>query len=165
MGSSGRPRRAGPCGRACITTTARPLRSASPPAIPFPLRFTDFDVLDHVNNAVYWEAVEEELARRRELRAPLRAELEHRAPIEPGAEVEVVIEETATELGAVAARGRRWIGLRLGDDRAALKRPAALADHVLQMAVDRAGLGLAGEAEVLQVGVGLAVGHRALGAR
>ena len=50
---------------------------------PFPLRFTDFDVLDHVNNAVYWEAVEEELARRRELRAPLRAELEHRAPIEP----------------------------------------------------------------------------------
>jgi acyl-ACP thioesterase len=63
---------------------------------PFPLRFTDFDVLDHVNNAVYWEAVEEELARRRELRAPLRAELEHRAPIEPGAGVEVVIEETAS---------------------------------------------------------------------
>ena len=58
------------------------------------MRFTDFDVLDHVNNAVYWEAVEEELARRRELRAPLRAELEHRAPIEPGAGVEVVIEET-----------------------------------------------------------------------
>ncbi|HET9601472.1 MAG TPA: acyl-ACP thioesterase domain-containing protein [Acidimicrobiales bacterium] len=60
---------------------------------PFPLRFTDFDVLDHVNNAVHWEAVEEELARRRELRAPLRAEIEHRAPIEPGAEVEVVIED------------------------------------------------------------------------
>ena len=59
----------------------------------FPLRFTDFDVLNHVNNAVYWEAVEEELARRRELRAPLRAELEHRAPIEPGAEVETAIVE------------------------------------------------------------------------
>ena len=59
----------------------------------FPLRFTDFDVLNHVNNAVYWEAVEEELARRRELRAPLRAELEHRAAIEPGAEVEVAIVE------------------------------------------------------------------------
>ena len=58
-----------------------------------PLRFTDFDVLNHVNNAVYWEAVEEELARRRELRAPLRAELEHRAPIEPGAAVEVAIVE------------------------------------------------------------------------
>jgi acyl-ACP thioesterase len=60
----------------------------------FPLRFTDFDVLNHVNNAVYWEAVEEELARRRDLRAPLRAELEHRAAIEPGADVEVVVEET-----------------------------------------------------------------------
>ena len=58
---------------------------------PFPLRFTDFDVLNHVNNAVYWEAVEEELARRRELRAPLRAELEHREAIEPGADVEVAI--------------------------------------------------------------------------
>ena len=50
-------------------------------------------MLNHVNNAVYWEAVEEELARRRELRAPLRAELEHRAPIEPGADVEVAIVE------------------------------------------------------------------------
>jgi acyl-ACP thioesterase len=60
---------------------------------PFPLRFTDFDVLRHVNNAVYWEAVEELLARRRELRAPLRAELEHRAPIEPGAGVEIVVDE------------------------------------------------------------------------
>ena len=50
-------------------------------------------MLNHVNNAVYWEAVEEELARRRELRAPLRAELEHRAPIEPGAAVEVAIVE------------------------------------------------------------------------
>jgi acyl-ACP thioesterase len=60
---------------------------------PFPLRFTDFDVLGHVNNAVYWETVEEELARRRELRAPLRAELEHRAPIEPGADLEVVADE------------------------------------------------------------------------
>jgi acyl-ACP thioesterase len=69
---------------------------------PFPLRFTDFDVLNHVNNAVYWEVVEEELARRRELRAPLRAELEHRAPIEPGAVVEVVIEDTA-------AGGALWL--------------------------------------------------------
>ena len=48
----------------------------------FPLRFTDFDVLGHVNNANYWVPVEEELARRREVRAPLRAEVElgrHRA--------------------------------------------------------------------------------------
>ena len=29
---------------------------------PWPLRFTDFDVLGHMNNAAYWAAVEEELA-------------------------------------------------------------------------------------------------------
>jgi acyl-ACP thioesterase len=79
---------------------------------PFPLRFTDFDVLDHVNNAVYWEAVEEELARRRELRAPLRAELEHRAPIEPGADVEVVIEETAAGSGLWLREGGSREGSR-----------------------------------------------------
>ena len=51
----------------------------------FPLRFTDFDVLGHVNNANYWVPVEEELARRRDVRAPLRAEVEHRDAIEQGA--------------------------------------------------------------------------------
>jgi len=75
----------------------------------FPLRFTDFDVLGHVNNAVYWETLEEELARRRELRAPLRAELEHRAPIEPGADVEVVAEE-------IPGRASLWLRER-GNDR------------------------------------------------
>ena len=29
----------------------------------WPLRFTDFDVLEHMNNAAYWSAVEEELSR------------------------------------------------------------------------------------------------------
>jgi acyl-ACP thioesterase len=61
----------------------------------FALRFSDFDVLGHVNNAVYWATVEEELARRRDLRAPLRAEIEHRAPIEPGAEIEVLTQSAA----------------------------------------------------------------------
>jgi acyl-ACP thioesterase len=79
------------------TVSARLLHPDAPTAVsarhPFPLRFTDFDVLRHVNNAVYWEAVEELLARRRELRAPLRAELEHRAPIEPGADVEIAAED------------------------------------------------------------------------
>ena len=56
---------------------------------PWPLRFTDFDVLDHVNNAAYWEAVEEALAARRHLRAPLRAELEHRSAVERGAAMEL----------------------------------------------------------------------------
>jgi acyl-ACP thioesterase len=67
---------------------ARLVHDAEPPAdVPcgellFPLRFSDVDVLDHVNNAVSWAVVEELLARRRDLRAPLRASLEHRAPLD-----------------------------------------------------------------------------------
>lgn len=60
---------------------------------PWPLRFTDFDVLDHVNNAAYWQIVEEALAERRALRAPLRAEVQHRTAIERGAEVRVAMVE------------------------------------------------------------------------
>jgi acyl-ACP thioesterase len=51
---------------------------------PFALRECDIDIFDHVNNAVYWQAVEEHLARRPELRgAPRRAVLEYNAPIKP----------------------------------------------------------------------------------
>jgi acyl-ACP thioesterase len=57
----------------------------------WPLRFTDFDVLGHVNNAAYWSPVEEALAARRQLRAPLRAELEFRTPLELGAAVSLVM--------------------------------------------------------------------------
>jgi len=57
---------------------------------PWPLRFSDFDALGHVNNAVHWQVVEEHLARRRDLRAPLRAEVEYRGAIEREHEVGVV---------------------------------------------------------------------------
>lgn len=53
------------------------------------LRFVDFDPFDHVNNAVYFAVVEEELARRRDLRAPIRAEVEYRAALEEGHHVEI----------------------------------------------------------------------------
>ena len=56
---------------------------------PWPLRFTDFDVLEHMNNAAYWSAVEEELSRRRDLRPPMRAEVEFRVAVEPGADVRI----------------------------------------------------------------------------
>lgn len=65
----------------------------SPPPherLAWPLRFSDFDVLGHVNNAATWQAVEELLAARPQLRAPLRAEVQHRTSIERGAVVEVV---------------------------------------------------------------------------
>jgi acyl-ACP thioesterase len=83
------------------------------PRMAWALRFTDFDVLSHVNNAAYWEAVEEALAGRRQLRAPLRAEVEHRTAIERGATVDVVMHDHGDDLsvwlvadGAVAASAR-----------------------------------------------------------
>ena len=48
----------------------------------WPVRFADCDVLGHVNNAAYWNPVEEQLAHHRDVRAPLRAELEYRTPVE-----------------------------------------------------------------------------------
>ena len=56
---------------------------------PWPLRFTDFDVLGHMNNAAYWSAVEQELSRRRDLRPPMLAEVEFRVSIEPDDAVEI----------------------------------------------------------------------------
>jgi acyl-ACP thioesterase len=51
---------------------------------PWPLRTSDFDVLDHVNNARSLEAVEDELARRLPGQVPVRARLEYRGTIERG---------------------------------------------------------------------------------
>jgi acyl-ACP thioesterase len=53
------------------------------------VRASDFDLLRHVNNAAYWYAVEDELARLAPGLAPVSAELEHRAAIEPGDPVEL----------------------------------------------------------------------------
>ncbi|MGZ4763975.1 MAG: acyl-[acyl-carrier-protein] thioesterase [Ilumatobacteraceae bacterium] len=51
---------------------------------PWPARFVDFDVMEHMNNAVAFVVVEEALASRRELRAPLRVVVEYRNPIDRG---------------------------------------------------------------------------------
>lgn len=48
----------------------------------WPTRFADFDVVGHMNNAAYWEMVEEHLAVQRDLRAPLRAIVEHVVQVE-----------------------------------------------------------------------------------
>jgi acyl-ACP thioesterase len=61
-----------------------------PGGFAWPLRFTDFDVLAHVNNAAYWQIVEQALAGRPALRAPMRAEVQHRTAVERGAAVEVL---------------------------------------------------------------------------
>ena len=74
----------------------------------WPLRATDFDVMRHMNNAVYWAAVEDELHRRRDLRAPLRAEVEFRDAIEPGDDVQLVTQDGEGELGLWLTGGAIW---------------------------------------------------------
>jgi len=61
--------------------------SASAAWSPWPVRATDLDVLDHVNNAAYWHAVEEHIIGGR-LPRPSEAEIEYRVPINRGASVE-----------------------------------------------------------------------------
>lgn len=53
------------------------------------LRESDFDFLDHVNNARYLEAVEDELVARLPKHRPVRAELEFRGAVERGEAVEL----------------------------------------------------------------------------
>ena len=59
------------------------------PARPWPLRAVDFDLMAHVNNAVYWEAVEEELAGRG-WGGRVRASVEYGGGIDPDSDVSLV---------------------------------------------------------------------------
>lgn len=60
---------------------------------PWPLRATDVDLLDHVNNAVHLAVVEDELAHHPDRGGPVRVEVEYRRPIEPKDEPVVTVEE------------------------------------------------------------------------
>ena len=66
------------------TVKARLQHDDPPPSSgqPYLARFVDFDVMGHMNNAAYWNAVEEELSVRREIRHPMRAEMEYRHGVE-----------------------------------------------------------------------------------
>jgi acyl-ACP thioesterase len=70
------------------------LRHAPPPADAvrrlWPLRAADLDVVGHVNNAAYWQAIEDELARRG--RPSVRAaEIEFRAGLDLSDSVELLV--------------------------------------------------------------------------
>ncbi|MDX6670944.1 MAG: hypothetical protein QOI91_1307 [Solirubrobacteraceae bacterium] len=90
--STGRPRPVGEdvealygpstLGRKVKARLHHPAPPASAPATPWTFRATDLDPFGHVNNAVYWGALEEELRGR-----PVDsfdAEVEHRAPADAG---------------------------------------------------------------------------------
>jgi len=70
---------------------------------PWPLRFADFDVMGHVNNAAYWQVVEEILAEGRRASdnppGPSWAEVEYRQGVERGDEV--TLAEVAADDGSV----------------------------------------------------------------
>jgi acyl-ACP thioesterase len=71
---------------------------------PWQLRFSDFDLLGHVNNAVYWAAVEECF----DVIAPTVVTVEYRGGIDRGQHAEVVVDGTQMWLladGAIAASG------------------------------------------------------------
>lgn len=53
----------------------------------WPLRFSDFDTVGHMNNAAYWEVLEEHMATDVRDRGGLRAVMEHVVQIDPGQSV------------------------------------------------------------------------------
>ncbi|MFZ0715300.1 acyl-ACP thioesterase domain-containing protein [Mycobacterium sp.] len=57
----------------------------------FPVRFTDIDFFDHMNNSVYWSVVEDYLASYPELlKAPLRVTIEHDAAVALSDKLEII---------------------------------------------------------------------------
>ncbi len=88
-----------------------PTDSVSVPRTDVSLRFSDFDAVGHLNNAVYWESLEEYLANHRDRRAPLHATVEHHRSVEQGALLTVA----TYELG-----DRAVLHLRDGEETASL---------------------------------------------
>jgi acyl-ACP thioesterase len=78
-------------GRSVSTKLHLPEPAADAPRLPWPVRVTDVDLHGHLNNAAYWHAIEERLARRGpDPTRPLRALLDYRRPIDVDDEVQVV---------------------------------------------------------------------------
>jgi acyl-ACP thioesterase len=82
--------------------------------VPWPLRAADVDLHGHVNNAVYWQAVEELLpVLGADPRGPLRAELDYRRPVDHGERIEwaasgntLAFVANGSDVRAVARAGR-----------------------------------------------------------
>lgn len=80
-------------GRVASTRLRLEPPAASGPRVVWPLRATDVDRMGHVNNAAYWAAVEQRAEQGGpDLRAPVRALLDYRHPLDAGDAVELVEE-------------------------------------------------------------------------
>jgi acyl-ACP thioesterase len=96
--------------RRISTRLELPLPPLEAPGRPWPLRLTDVDLHGHVNNAVYWQAVEEAFSAPD---VPLRAELDFHDPLDAGDALELV-------------RAGELLGFRVGGGFRAVARVAAL---------------------------------------
>jgi acyl-ACP thioesterase len=57
----------------------------------YPVRVTDIDIFDHMNNSVYWTVVEDYLFSNPELlHKPIRVTIEHDAPVSLGDKLEII---------------------------------------------------------------------------
>ena len=101
-------------GRRVSTKLELPDPPAGIPGRPWPLRATDIDLHGHVNNAVYWQAVEHALASSEiDAGRQLVAELDFREPIDLDERLELVV---------VTDGGRLLVGLRVSDGLRAVAR-------------------------------------------
>jgi len=99
-------------GRRVSTKLELPDPPADASRSPFALRSTDVDLHGHVNNAVYWQAVEECLARSTlDVRQPLVARLDYRHPIDLGDGLELIEaqRDRRLEIGFATADGPRAV--------------------------------------------------------
>jgi acyl-ACP thioesterase len=110
-----RPARIGDFGPYGLAAAGRPVSTklelpdppAGRPGSPWPLRSTDIDAHGHVNNAVYWQAVEDGLSRDGvDPGASFRAELDYREPLDLGDDLELVPWSDERRLLAFLAGGR-----------------------------------------------------------
>jgi acyl-ACP thioesterase len=97
--------------RAALAEPRAPVRR-----LPWPLRATDIDLHGHVNNAVYWQAVEQLLiGNGPDLRMPLRARIEYREPIDLDERVELAVGAAPGELHVAFLAGDRVKAVALAE--------------------------------------------------
>jgi acyl-ACP thioesterase len=103
-------------GRSVSTRLELAAPEAGAESQPWPLRASDVDLHGHLNNAVYWQGVEDVVRRSTlDASAPLEAELDYRDPIDLDDRVQLV---SCAEEGVVT------IGFRVGEAVRAVARVA-----------------------------------------
>jgi acyl-ACP thioesterase len=99
-------------GRSVSTKLDLPDPPPEATSLPWPLRATDIDRHGHLNNAIYWQAVEHALTSSAlDLARPLVAELDYRAPIDAGDAIDLVttVDERRVIVGLRAFDGVRAV--------------------------------------------------------